>query len=147
MFPGVMPSGGNNLNKKERELLKLYKELGESDQTTLHAFAQFLNSRTDTASDEDKPDKKIDEIPTQPLTIPRPDEESVIKGIKRLTATYPMVDKENILHPISDLMTSHMIQGKKAKDIIDELENVFLKEYKAQYSNKTDSTNEQKSDK
>lgn len=129
MFPGVMPSGGNNLNKKERELLKLFKTLSESDQQSLVAFAQFLDSRADTTSDKAESVTKNDETPTQPLSIARPDEESVIKAIKRLTATYPMIDKENILHPISDLMTSHMIQGKSASDVIDALEVVFLKEY------------------
>ncbi len=67
---------------------------------------------------------------TEPLDIKRPDDESVIKAIKRLSETYPMVDKDNILHPISDLMTAHMIQGREAEKIIDELEDVFLKEYK-----------------
>ncbi len=138
MFPGAMPSGGSSLNKKEREWLKLFKDLSESDQQSLVAFAQFLHSRADVSSDEAISDTvtKADEIPTQPLAISRPDEESVIKAIKRLTATYPMVDKESILHPISNLMTAHMLQGKSAPDVIDELESVFLKEYESQCDTK-----------
>lgn len=138
MFPGAMPSGGSSLNKKEREWLKLFKDLSESDQQSLVAFAQFLHSREDVSSDEAISDTvtKADEIPTQLLAISRPDEESVIKAIKRLTATYPMVDKESILHPISNLMTAHMLQGKSAPDVIDELESVFLKEYESQCDTK-----------
>ena len=147
MFPGVMPSGGSSLNKKERELLKLLKSLGEPDQQSLVAFAQFLSSRADAVSNTTEAVMKEDEIPTQPLIIPRPDEESVIKAIKRLTTTFPMVDKENILHPISDLMTSHMIQGKSAPAVIDELEKVFLKEYETQFIQQSDLTHNKKSEK
>jgi len=133
-------------------MLKLYKALGDSDQKTLVAFAEFLNSKAEsTDKDVSETNTKNNKIPSQPvskpLSIPRPDDESVIKAIKRLTATYPMVDKEQILHPISNLMTAHMMQGKPASAVIDELEIVFLNEYKVQYGDQTDSNNNKKSDK
>ena len=74
-------------------------------------------------------DEEVEDVVLEPLDIPRPDEESVIAAIKRLTKTYPMVDKENILHPIADLMTSHMVQGRSAPDVIDDFEVLFKKEY------------------
>ena len=40
-----------------------------------------------------------------------------------------MVDKESILHPISGLMTSHILQGRAASEVIDDLEALFLKQY------------------
>jgi len=126
MFPG-MPIQGN---KQERKLLKLFKALSPSNQDALLAFAEFIKAR----ANEQETGKitsahKDSQIVSEPLKTKRPDNESVIKAIKRLSATYPMVDKENILHPISDLMTSHMLQGKPASEVIDELEDVFLKEY------------------
>jgi len=120
-----MPVQGN---KQERQLLKAFKALDASNKESLIAFAEFLQSRASSKSNE-KDDTTIESTVKEPLDIPRPEGESVIKAIKRLSATYPMVDKENILHPISDLMTSHMIQGKKANDVIDELEIVFKNEY------------------
>ena len=122
MFP-AMPV---QANKKERMLIKFFKKLDESNKETLLAFAEFLSKRGITEAIES------DELPTvssEPLEIVRPEKESVVKAIKRLSATYPMVDKENILHPISAVMTSHIMQGKAAPDAIDELQDLFLKEY------------------
>jgi len=125
MFPGMPPQA----NKLERRIIKLYKSLSATDQEAFIAFGEFLQSRT--ASLATNKNSNDNTLISEPVDIPRPEEESVIKAIKRLSATYPMVDKENILHPISDLMTSHMISGRSAPDVIDDLENVFLKEFKS----------------
>ena len=125
MLP-TMPIQGS---KSERKLIKLFKALDGQKQETLLSFAEFLLSQSVGQSDLEQVEEKT--IITQPLDIVRPDNESVIKAIKRLSETYPMVDKDNILHPISDLMTAHMLQGKAAEKVIDELEAVFLKEYQS----------------
>ena len=127
MFPG-MPVQANKL---ERKLIKIFKSLDSSNKETLIAFSEFLQARS-------KPDDNLEDIPelaNEPLDIPRPQSESVIQAIKRLSTTYPMVNKEDILHPISDLMTSHIIQGKKAIDVIDQLESLFESEYKNTHNN------------
>jgi len=123
MFPAMPPQA----NKQERKLIKLFKSLDTSNQESFIAFGEFLQSRANSLNI----DNSEEPIVSEPLDIPRPEEESVIKAIKRLSATYPMVDKENILHPISDLMTSHMISGRSSSDVIDDLQDVFLNEYKA----------------
>ncbi len=134
MFPGMPVQA----NKQERKLVKLYKSLNNQDKKSLLSFAAFLQSQQlDSVENDGHLDEKSDTI-TEPLDIPRPDNESVVKAIKRLSATYPMVDKENILHPISGLMTSHIMQGRKANDVIDELETLFLKEYKNLKNNNKD---------
>ena len=125
MLP-TMPIQGS---KSERKLIKLFKALDGEKQETLLSFAEFLLFQSVGQSDLEQVEEK--KIITQPLDIVRPDNESVIKAIKRLSETYPMVDKDNILHPISDLMTAHMLQGKAAEKVIDELEAVFLKEYQS----------------
>ncbi len=122
MLP-AMPIQGS---KSERKLIKLFKALDVSKQGTLISFAEFLLSQNKELNQE-QGDKQQTNI--EPLDIERPGNESVIKAIKRLSENYPMVNKDNILHPISDLMTAHMLQGKEAEQIIDELEAVFLKEY------------------
>ena len=120
MFP-AMPV---QANKKERKLIKLFKLLDENNKESLLAFAEFLSHRG--ANDDDE---TLERVPSKALDIIRPSKESVVKAIKRLSKTYPMVDKENILHPISAVMTSHIMQGKSAQDAIDELQDLFLKEY------------------
>ena len=124
MFP-AMPV---QASKQERQLVKIFKSLDSTNKDALLSFAEFLHTR---ALPENNAAHYRGVLPTEPLEIPRPDEETVIKAIKRLSDTYPMVDKQNILHPITDLMTAHMLQGKKAFDVINDLQEVFLKEYEA----------------
>ncbi|GAA0410913.1 hypothetical protein GCM10009133_19250 [Cocleimonas flava] len=122
----TMPIQGS---KTERKLLKLFKGLDASKQQTLVSFAEFLLTQASEEAKVSLEQEGKETSLTEPLDIERPENESVIKAIKRLSETYPMVNKDNILHPISDLMTAHMLQGKEAEQIIDELEAVFLKEY------------------
>ncbi|MEE9325687.1 MAG: hypothetical protein V3U71_00215 [Cocleimonas sp.] len=129
MLPVMPPQG----NKQERELIKLFKALDSVNQHSLLSYADFLQQRSAGITENSSEEK---EVATEPLDIPRPENESVIKGIKRLTANYPMVDKESILHPIAGLMTSHMVSGKKAEDVIDELEVLFSAEYQKTKNNK-----------
>lgn len=84
-------------------------------------FAQFLAERypTDTATVQ------------QPLSIPRPPEESVIAAVKRLSATYPMLNKDTMLHETSALVAQHLIQGRQASEVIDELELIFLQRFQS----------------
>ena len=130
MFPGMPVQA----NKQERKLVKFFKSLDSTNKETLIAFAEFLQSRS-TANDNIE--KRL-EAPIEPVVISRPETESVVAAIKRLTATYPMVNKEDILHPISNLMTSHIMQGKKAKDVIDKLEHLFEDEFLKLNNNKKD---------
>lgn len=123
MFP-AMPV---QANKQERKLVKVFKSLDVANKESLLAFAEFLQSRSQSAENNSDVETVV---PTEALDIPRPEKESVVKAIKRLSATYPMVDKEGILHPISGLMTSHIMQGREANTVIDELEVLFSKEYK-----------------
>ena len=131
MFPN-MPA---QANKQERQLVKVFKSLDLSNKDALLAFAEFLQTRSITANDQPLNQGEQESVPQD---IPRPDNESVVKAIKRLSATYPMVDKESILHPISDLMTAHMLQGKEASKVIDDLQELFLKEYESTQKIKTD---------
>ena len=134
MFP-TMPVQGN---KQERQLIKLFKSLDSANKESLLAFAEFLQNKS---LPESSKQHLSDAIELEPVDIPRPDDESVIKAIKRLSDTYPMVDKESILHPITDLMTAHMLQGKKASDVINELQELFIKEYKSLKKNKPNQDN------
>jgi len=124
MLP-IMPA---QANKQERQIIKLFKSLDETNKEAFIAFGEFLQAR---AASQNLDDQAADIVASEPVDIPRPEDESVIKAIKRLTATYPMVDKETILHPISNLMTSHIIQGRKAPEVIDDLQELFLSEYKS----------------
>ena len=104
----------------ERRLLRLFRALPENRQASLLDFAEFLLQKA-------LPDTP--ELPDRPLDIPRPEKESVVKAIKRLRETYPMVDRAKILNETSACMTAHLIHGKPAHQVIDELEALFLRHF------------------
>jgi len=107
----------------ERRLLRMFRALSPSRQEGLFDYAEFLLTRA-------QPDAP--EVPSEPLAIPRPEQESVVKAIKRLRETYPMLDRAKILHDTSGLMTQHLVHGKSAPDVIDELEALFRRHFESQ---------------
>ena len=109
------------MKKSEKQLLNLYRSLPETARCNLLDFAQFLVERYPP---------KVETV-AEPLSIPRPSEESVIAAVKRLSATYPMLNKDTMLHETSALVAQHLIQGRNATEVIDELEMIFLQRYQS----------------
>ncbi len=107
----------------ERRLLRLYRGLPAAQRAGLLDYAEYLASRAVTDEDEK---------PRQPLPIPRPTEESVIKAIRRLKQTYPMLDANRLLHETSSLMAQHVVHKRPAAEVIDELEALFRRHYDSQ---------------
>lgn len=66
----------------------------------------------------------------EPVLIPRAEGESVVGAIKRLSKSYPMLDKKHMLHEVSGLMAEHVIKGRSAAEVIDELEIIFEQHYR-----------------
>ena len=118
----LMPQPVASSSGSEKQLRQLFKQLSAVDQQSLLSFAEFLASRTVPTQ------SLLSEFPA-PEAIERPAQESVVKAIKRLTATYPMIARDLLLNETSALMSAHVIQGRAAVDIIDELERVFAKHY------------------
>ena len=118
----LMPQPVASSSSSEKQLRQLFKQLSAVDQQSLLSFAEFLASRTVLTQ------PILSEFPA-PEAIERPAQESVVKAIKRLTATYPMIARDLLLNETSALMSTHVIQGRTAVDIIDELERVFAKHY------------------
>nr|MBS0020606.1 Crp/Fnr family transcriptional regulator [Gammaproteobacteria bacterium] len=107
------------MQQQKRRLLQLFSALSAADRETVLLFAEFLNAR---------PGQEVVAI-SPPRVLPRPSEESVIAAIKRLSASYPMLDGTAMLNDTSTLMAQHILQGRAASEIIDELEEVFYAKY------------------
>ncbi len=117
----LMPGVGK-AKSAEKKLLALFKRLEASDRDTLLAFAEFLFHHN-TGGD-------LSEAPlAKPQIIQRPESESVVAAIKRLTASYPMLEKPQLLNEASAIMTKHVMQGQEVKLAIDELEILFVRFY------------------
>ncbi|AFL74104.1 hypothetical protein [Thiocystis violascens] len=118
-----------------RRLAKLFQGLSATDRQTLLAFADFLAQRA-------QPERLGEEKePREPRALPRPDTESVVGAIKRLSHTYDMLDRGPLLNETSALMSAHVLQGRGAMQVIDELEALFARHYQ-DYRAKYDANDE-----
>ncbi len=102
----------------EKRLRSLVHQLPKVQAEQLLEFPEFLAGRHAPV-----------ETATEPVPIPRPPGENVINAMKRLAATYPMLDRARILDAASHLMTQHVIHGRAAVEVIDELEVLFRRHY------------------
>ena len=118
-----------NLKPQQRQLLDYFDRLDNQGQETLMAFAEFLAGRAGAEETSAEP------VVHTPKPIERPDKESVVKAIKRLSDTYYMLEREHLLDQTSSLMMSHVMQGRDAVSVIDELEIIFSEHYQRYLDN------------
>lgn len=109
------------MSADSKKLLRIFRELAPARRAALLEYAEFLASR---GRPEGEPP-----VPQQPLSIPRPEQESVVKAIQRLMSSYPMLDRNKLFQDTSVQMTRHVMQGAPASDVIDELEVIFRRHY------------------
>lgn len=105
--------------KSFSELKKIYDSLDDERKAGLYEYAEFLLSKGGPAKPE-----LID-----PVEIPRPENETVVGAIKRLKETYPMIGSMTVFSSASALMTEHMINGRDAVEVINEMEELFEKSH------------------
>ncbi len=110
------------MNPVEKKLLLVFKKLTVIEQENLQAYGEFLLDRHRAKMPQPVPD---------PQLIPRGENESVVAAIKRLSASYSMLDKPQLLNESSVLMTQHVMQGRAVDEVLDELETLFYRFYQA----------------
>ena len=103
---------------EESKLLELFGTLAPEQQDKLIAFAEFLTAGAPDGT-----------VPAAPLSIPRPDGETVTMAIRRLTRTYPMLDRRRLMAETSQFMAQHALEGRAASEVIDDIEAVFARHY------------------
>lgn len=117
----------------EKALIESYQAMSEEGRVALLDYAEYLVDRYPAP---------VNDVPTEPQDIPRPSEESVVASIRRLRSTYPMLDTEKLLHETSSFMMQHMVQGRPANEVIDDLEVYFSTEYQVYIEQSADATND-----
>ncbi len=120
------------LSRDARRLLGLFERLDADQRRTLLEFAEFLAGRTAAA----QVPARAPEPPPEPLAIPRPEGETVVGAMKRLRRSYPMLDPDQLLDEASGLMSAHLLGGRPAVEVIDDLEALFARHYQ-QFLQKT----------
>ena len=103
------------MSRNKKSLIEIFETLDAERQASLFDFAEFLQSKGDLVVKE----------MGNPVEIPRPDKETVVGAIKRLKETYPMIDSMKVFSSASELMTDHMVKGRDAVEVIDEMEKIF----------------------
>lgn len=106
------------MNSDARRLQRAYAALDADARRTLLAFAEFLSARVPASAP-----------PATPQPQPRRDGESVVAALKRLRATYPMLDSAALLDTAAAAMTRHALHGEPAAAVIDQLEALFRDAY------------------
>lgn len=104
------------------QLLRLWDQLAEPQRLSLLDYAAFLQQR----------DLEQSSAPTQPelpKVITAEPGESVIAAIKRLRASYFMLNTDQMLNETSSFMAQFMLQGRPAAEVIPDLEAMFEKHY------------------
>ncbi len=107
--------------RDSKRLVSIFRTLSESRQEALLDYAEFLAGKENAAV--------AAAPPAEPLPIPRPEQENVVKAIQRLMQTYPMLERNQIFHEASAQMTRHLVHGVVAVEAIDELERIFARQY------------------
>jgi hypothetical protein len=106
----------------EQQLTAFFRQLTADDQLTLLRFAEFLAGRSSPG---------VVAVSREPVVVPepevieRPAGESVVAALKRLSKTYPMLDKTEMLSATSDLVAANIMQGTDAVEVVDQLEDIF----------------------
>lgn len=120
----------------EQRLADIFADLTQADRHALLAFAEFLaagGQRPSAVQAADAPPAQllplVDTAAALPNPLPRPAEERVIAAIRRLGLGYPMLDRGAMLHETAALMSQHVVQGRPAAAVIDDLEALFERHY------------------
>jgi len=71
--------------RDSKRLVSIFRSLSEGRQQALLEYAEFLAGK-ESLEIAERP-------PTEPLPIPRPEKENVVKAIQRLIQTYPMLER------------------------------------------------------
>jgi hypothetical protein len=108
------------MKRDAKALVDLFNKLDKDRQQSLFDYAEFLQLKAGIVP----PD--IDE----PVDIPKPENESVVGAIKRMKQSYPMIDSMEVFAVASNLMTDHMVKGRDAEEVINEIEALFEQTYK-----------------
>lgn len=123
------------MTSDEKKMLYYFSVLSDEHRSTVMEFVEFLGSKYSNASLSEKLSAQLTEVSDnrkkiiEPELTPRPESESVIGAIKRLSKSYPMLNKEKLFDKTSTLMTAHIMQGRDVVEVIDELQLVFEGHY------------------
>jgi hypothetical protein len=107
-----------NRQPSEAQLLRAWRRLDRERRGALVEFAEFLAARG--------------EVPRSAhVATLRPRHETVVHAVRRLNASYPMLERAKLLQPVGDLLSQHLVDGRAQVAVIDDLEALYAAAYAA----------------
>ncbi|MBF0309920.1 MAG: Crp/Fnr family transcriptional regulator [Magnetococcales bacterium] len=103
--------------------MEAWRGLSPEDQRAVCLFAEFLRSKGQRAEPRS--------VPREPLSIPAPAGESAVAALKRLKATYPMIEADTGLLEEASRLLMDKVLGKPDKEVISGMEALFQRRYRA----------------
>lgn len=107
------------MKRDAKTLADLFNALDKDRQQSLFDYAEFLQSKGGI----------VQQDIAEPVEVPKAENETVVGAIKRLKQTYPMIDSMEVFAVASNLMTDHMVKGRDAEEVINEIETLFEDTY------------------
>jgi len=111
----------------DKKLKFIAGQLNAENRQHLLSYADYLLNQQESADEA----KTI----AAPVDITPPEDESVVAAMQRMSKTYPMLNKDDLLHEAAGLMSEHVMQGRAATDVINDLQALFLRHYEAYVQN------------
>ena len=105
--------------RDEERLLRLFRTLDAASRRSLLDFAGFLAGRAEPA-----------QAPAAAAPLARPAVESVVQAIRRLNRSYPGLQRHKLIGHVEKRLAQHMVDGRPAPEVIDELEAFFAAEFR-----------------
>lgn len=109
------------MKSRLQQLETIMSSLDVEHQQAVVDYAAFMVQQYKVQPTEDRKQK--------PESFARPAVETVVAAIKRLKKSYYMLDTGILLNQASALMGQHIMQGREASAVIDELESTFKNQY------------------
>ena len=113
-----MTTGGRRGRSSEARLLGVWRRLDAERRSVLLEFAEFLAARSGTP-------------PSARVITLRPHNETVVHAVRRLNASYPMLERARLLQAVGDLLSQHLVDGRAGEAVIDDLEALYSAAYAA----------------
>ncbi|HKL76864.1 MAG TPA: Crp/Fnr family transcriptional regulator [Gammaproteobacteria bacterium] len=115
------------MTENEKRILAAFERLSEEQQRQVVDYAEFLGSRGEGAA---APAASGPAEPQAPQPVEKDPEEGPVQAIKRLRATYPMLDPSKLLDETTTLMSRRYLQDKPEQEVIEEIEETFERHYR-----------------
>ena len=117
------------MTENEKRILAAFEGLSEEQQAQVVDYAEFLAARGGGGAPAPAA-PAVPAEPEEPQPVEKDPEEGPVQAIKRLRASYHMLDPTKLLDETTTIMSRRYLQDKPEGEVIEEIEEVFERHYR-----------------